>query len=241
VSHGLSEVIERDATTLSFLQPRAVQDGTRLDLSTVDDPGCLEVLEKFEQAGVAVAVWDTTSDVGVSTFECTIVERAEDPLRLLYSAGGSGTHPSRAVALLRALTEAAQSRLTVIAGTRDDISRGDYERYQDPEVLRQSRARIEATPASMRGYQDAPDWDGETFQDDVAWMLERLQTIGIRQVIVVDLTLPEFGVPVVKVVIPRLEGILPEMTPSEYVPGERARKVLAPKPRLRVRPIMASG
>jgi ribosomal protein S12 methylthiotransferase accessory factor len=238
ISHALCEVIERDATTLAFLHDPAVLERSRVDPESVDDPGCREVLEKFERAEVAVAIWDTTSDSGVPTFECTIMERREDPLRLLYAAGGSGTHPSRAVALLRALTEAAQSRLTVIAGTRDDISRGDYERYQDPEVLRQARARLEVK-GPLRSFREAPDWEGETFQEDVAWQLERLQSIGIRSVVAVDLTLPQFGLPVVKVVVPGLEGVLPEMTPTEYVPGARAKALLARK-RLRISPIFAA-
>jgi ribosomal protein S12 methylthiotransferase accessory factor len=238
ISHALCEVIERDATTLAFLHDPAALERRRVDPDSVDDPGCREVLAKFERADVGVAIWDTTSDAGLPTFEATIVERTEDPLRLLYAAGGSGTHPSRAVALLRALTEAAQSRLTVIAGTRDDISRGDYERYQDPEVLRQARARLEVK-GSLRSFGETPDWEGDTFQEDVAWQLERLQSIGIRSVVAVDLTLPQFGVPVVKVVVPGLEGVLPEMTPTEYVPGARAKALLARK-RLRIRPIFAA-
>jgi ribosomal protein S12 methylthiotransferase accessory factor len=262
ISHGICEVVERDATTLGFLLDQAAQDRTRVDLDTVDDPGCREVLEKFERADVAVAAWEITSDVGMSCFQCSIIERTDDPLRTLYAAGGMGCHPAREVALLRALTEAAQSRLTVIAGSRDDLFRSDYERYRNPDMLRKARAQMQPaasgssatgqSPASStapaaaaggagaRRFQDAPTWSAPTFEEDVAWELERLRSIGIQRVVVVDLTKPEFDLPVVKVIIPGLEGVMPEMNPSEYVPGARAKAVLSKRVRLKIRPIYAT-
>ena len=54
---------------------------------------------------------------------------------------------------------------------------------------------------------------------DLAWELERLRAAGIEQVVVVDLTRPELRIPVVKVVIPGLEGLIT----GGYVPGLRAR------------------
>jgi ribosomal protein S12 methylthiotransferase accessory factor len=54
----------------------------------------------------------------------------------------------------------------------------------------------------------------------VAWLAERLKGAGIRQAVTVDLTRPEFDLPVVRVVVPGLEGSdhLPD-----YTPGARAR------------------
>jgi ribosomal protein S12 methylthiotransferase accessory factor len=50
-------------------------------------------------------------------------------------------------------------------------------------------------------------------------MLDALRTIGIDRVVVVDLTKPEFGIPVVKVVVPELEAA--PFVPG-YVEGPRA-------------------
>ena len=53
-------------------------------------------------------------------------------------------------------------------------------------------------------------------------MVGRLGRAGMEQVLVVDLTRPEFGIPVVRVVVPGLEG--PDKgAKSDYVPGTRAR------------------
>ena len=219
ISHGICEVVERDATTLWQLLDDDARADTRLDLATVDDPACCGVLERYARAGIAVGVWESTTDVGLASFLCYVAEREADPLHPLYAAAGFGCHPRREVALLRALTEAAQSRLTTIAGSRDDIPRRDYELLLEPHAAARQRALIAADPPRRR-FQDVPTFEGETFDADVAWELERLQAAGIRQVAVIDLTRREIRVPVVRVVIPGLEGVSGQ---PGYAHGARAR------------------
>ncbi|WNG24791.1 hypothetical protein F0U62_12830 [Cystobacter fuscus] len=222
ITHGICEVVERDATTLWYLGCEQTRRRTRVDLSTVDDAACLSVLEKYERAGIAVAVWETTTDVGLPSFLCTIADRTPDPLRLLYSSAGMGCHPSRGVALLRALTEAAQSRLTMIAGSRDDGGRGKYERTRDPETVRAVLAEM-AEDGPSRDFRSIPTREHATVDEDLRWQLQRLYAAGIRQVAVVELTQRAFSIPVARVIIPGLETM--HDVPG-YVPGARARQVL---------------
>jgi ribosomal protein S12 methylthiotransferase accessory factor len=210
----------RDATTLWRRSGEARRRLTRVDLSTVDDPACREVLDRYERADVAVFVWETTSDVGIPAYSCTIVDRAPNPYRPIGPMGGFGCHPARGVALLRALTEAAQSRLTVITGARDDVRFGMGRPEDDLDAARRFLANHGAQPAP-RSFRDAPDHAGEALDDDVAWELDRLRAAGLRQVVAVDLTRPELGIPVVRVVIPGLEPL--DDVPG-YVPGARARR-----------------
>jgi ribosomal protein S12 methylthiotransferase accessory factor len=223
ISHGICEVIERDATTLWSLLPTPEQERRRIDLDTVDDPGCREVLDKYERAGIAVGVWDATTDVGIASFECSIVDRDNKGPFDLYSAGGSGCHPAREVAMLRALTEAAQSRTSCISGSRDDLFRTMYDRASSPEPLEVLRSRL-AADTDHRDFHDVPTFEGETLEHDLAWELKRVQSVGIERVVVVDLTKPEYGIPVARVVIPGLEarGVVPN---CQY--GRRARARLA--------------
>ncbi|MFP2933751.1 YcaO-like family protein [Pyxidicoccus sp. 3LG] len=216
--HGLCEVVERDATTLWHVRGARAQAGTRLDLDTVDDSACREVLEKYARAGVAVGVWETTSDLGVPAFTCSIVDRELEPQRPVAVASGMGCNPSREVALLRALTEAAQSRLTRISGARDDLHRKAYEAARDGVAAERLRARLREEPA-VRRFQDVPTHDGPTLEDDLEWVMSRLVVTGLTQVVAVDLTKPELGVPVVRVVVPGLE---PTHEAPGYVPGPRA-------------------
>lgn len=219
VSHGISEVVERDATTLWRFSPQAAQDAARVDLNTVDDPACREALDKYAVAQMTVAVWDTTSDVGLPAFVCTITDRADQSFRRLYTTSGMGCHPSREIALLRALTEAAQSRLTLISGARDDMTLALYERHRSPDTLQEVREHLQGvTPTRL--FSAAPTFGGETFDEDVRHQLSRLERAGITRVIAVDLTHPALRLPVVRIVIPGLEAI--NDTPG-YTPGSRAR------------------
>lgn len=217
--HGICEAIETDSCTLWDLLPPARRAQSKIRLDSVDDPACRKILEMFQAAEVAVAVWDYTSDLGVPTFACDIIPETDDTFRRMFTAGGSGCHPSRNVALLRALLEAAQSRLTVISGARDDVSRRDYLWYRSRRVLQRSRARILAQ-SDRRNFQDVATFENRAPEEVLAWLLQRLQAAGMPQAIAVDLTKPQINIPVVHVVLPGLEG---PNSASRYTPGPRAR------------------
>jgi len=225
ISHAVCEVIERDATTLWKCRHDERLDKNRLDLTGVDDVLCQEVLRKLQRAGLSVAVWEITSDIEIAAFACLIVPRDDVAIWHYAVAAGYGCHPAREVALLRALTEAAQSRLTVISGLRDDFRAEAYEQLLNPDVLRAARNRISGS-APTRHFSDVPTWDGDTFEDDVERELECLRKAGIRQVVVVELTKPEFALPVVRVIVPGLEPILG----AGHIPGRRGRQILAKQP-----------
>jgi len=223
MGHGLCEVIERDANTLAELSGEAAEDASRVNLDSIDDPFCREVLDLCDRAGVAVAVWDITSDLRVPAFRALVLDKQADPFQIRGAGGGMGCHPSRGVALLRALTEAAQSRLTTIAGARDDMPLRKYEAWRDADALdRLRRSVLEVAPT--RDYHAAPDFAAETFEEDLAALLARLTEAGFPEVIAVDLTHPGLGLPVVRIVIPGLE------TSREipgWVPGARAHAAAA--------------
>jgi YcaO-like protein with predicted kinase domain len=226
VSHGLTEVIERDAYSLWTLAGGDRLEGTRVDLDTVRDPVCLSVLERYEAAGVAVAAWEMTSDIGMPSFSCRIAERRADPFQRLYVAGGMGAHLRPEIALSRALTEAAQSRLTAIAGSRDDISREDFDRYRGSSTIEDQMERMAPPPGTSRPFPSGRGLN-ETFAEDVSAQLGLLQRAGIEEVVVVDLTMARFALPVVRVVVPGLENAL-AAEGSEYLLGARARRGAPP-------------
>ena len=223
-SHAICELVERDAVTLWEYSPRDQQQARKLDMRTIDDVACLSVLDKFAAAGIRVGVWDVTTDSGIPVFVCMI---ADDPSigqsRPLASATGSGCHPCRGIALMRALTEAAQTRLTVIAGSRDDLNIATYRRGHDQTIAAEAVDMISA-PGAGRSFGDGPNYAGTSFHQDVVWELERLRAIKLAQVAVVDLTLPELHIPVVRVVIPGLEGIAGS---SGFAPGKRLLRRLS--------------
>jgi ribosomal protein S12 methylthiotransferase accessory factor len=222
ISHAMCEVVERDASALWLLLDEEGRQATRIDLGTVDDPAGRSVLELFERAGIVVAVWETTTDIGIPAFRCTIADRDERSLSRFPPASGMGCHPSRPIALLRALLEAAQSRLTAISGSRDDIDRSELRGAETPTSIQRQRAQLQPGEAS-RPF-SGPSWEADTFDEDVAWELERLRAAGLEEVVVVDLTQPDYQVPVVRVVVPGLELLDRD---GAYRPGRRAGRVIA--------------
>jgi YcaO-like protein with predicted kinase domain len=223
-SHAICELVERDAVTLWSYSTKDQQRARKVDVRTIDDEACQSVLGRFEAASIRAGVWDVTTDTGIPTFVCMI---ADDPSvgqwRPLASATGSGCHPCRGIALLRALTEAAQTRLTVIAGSRDDLSIATYRRGHDQTIAAEAADMITASGGG-RDFSDGPNYDGASFHEDVAWELERLRTSNVDQIAVVDLTLPELQIPVVRVVIPGLEGIAGA---AGFSPGKRLLRRLS--------------
>lgn len=220
--HAITELVERDAATLWRLRGAEAQDDTRIEPDTVADPVCRSLLDRFDSAGVDVGLWDITSDIGLPAVLCRIVTREDSPQHSIRPALGMGCHVAREVALSRALTEAAQSRLTFIAGARDDMPRAEYERHLDPTHHARWKQRIVAS-RGRRDFNTVPTFSGRTIEDDVTFQIDRLKAAGIEELVVVDLTKPEFGIPVVRAVIPGLEGI--DDSP-DYLLGARARAMV---------------
>lgn len=216
---ALYEVIERDATALWELKDKRAQAKRRLVPESVRDPDCRSLLDQLEECGMSVAVWDVTTDIGVAAFSCRLKEAPSNERSNLRAFCGAGCHLSREVAFIRAVTEAAQSRLTYIAGSRDDLYRRYYEKQASSPLFAHVHDAWERQLAGTR-FNDVPSAAGSSFEADRDLLLEKLRAVGIRQVAVVDLTDERFGIPVVRVIAPGLEC---EPAHSPVRPGARAR------------------
>lgn len=209
VTHALAELIERDAVALGAAALRRLDAGLRVAEESVHDPDCRTVLDYLKRAGVTAAIYDLTSDLGTPTYACTIIDNdGEVRWRTLPPFSGYGTHLTPGIALLRAVNEAVQSRLTYISGSRDDITPAEYRRGGNADDLAAFRARLAGAPATRR-FAERADLATESFEGDIQRMLDALRAGGIRNAVVVDLSKPEMGVPVVKVVAPRLAAPVP--------------------------------
>lgn len=213
--HALCEVIERDALSLFFaasaLRPSVADllvglglgggmstdvDVRRLSLDGLPRPAAA-LVRKLQRAGLEVQLLDLTPSSGIPTIGCTIVDSRAPPTAL-DEHGGFGTHPDARIALSRALTEAAQTRLTFIQGGREDLAE------IAPVRDRPSSSRC---PASRTISFDAiASHEHPSINEDVEFMLDRLRQSGFEQVVAVDMTRAEVGIPVVRVVVPRAEN-----------------------------------
>ncbi len=224
--HGLCEVIERDQESFWHARGQCLGEGrtNRLNLDSVTDVHGRWLIGKCADAGLDVAVWYVTQALRLPCFVSTVFDGAG---KTFYPqrAGGAGCHPYRRVALCRAITEALQSRLAHITGGRDDMY---WRLYRDE--LRVDDVAGSAWSAALRSEQGVVDYEdiaeaprAEHVTDLLQWTVQCLHEEGLRNVIVVDLTRPEIGIPVVHVTVPGLES---HVLKPGYTPGPRMQQFL---------------
>lgn len=195
--HGLSEVIERDATWRG--QDARSAPERWVDPASVPSRLAQQVLERFARAGMRTRIVEVSSPAGLPCFE-VFLEHAESASRYY----GAGCHPSPLTALLRALTEAAQSRLAHIAGSRDDL----YRRTYHPRVLEPGGPA--PAEAARRSFRAAPQVRQPGWTALLRELVRRVRAVTGVSPLAVDLSRPEFGLPVVFVVAPGLQLTPPE-------------------------------
>lgn len=220
VSHAICELVERDAIAIWAHKGQDHQNSTLLDINSIDDPLCKDILKKFDIAEIEVSIWDSTSDIELPCYNCIISEKT-DGSEKRYTTSGMGCHPSRRIALFRALSEAAQSRLTCISGSRDDLDREQYRQLHGIKIkkeLNKSNKKV----FTLKKFKDSPNYESDNIDDDIIYELEALERSGLSQILVVNLTRPEFNIPVARVIIPGLEGYI---NSPLYTAGDRAMAV----------------
>jgi ribosomal protein S12 methylthiotransferase accessory factor len=202
ISHGVCEVVERDATL--HWDHHFTDSAAHVDLHTIESAVCQEIIHKITDAGLTINVVNITHEIGIPTFVCQIFDFATaSHIHPAKYNGGYGTHLSKEVALLRAITEAVQSRLTFIAGSRDDMPKSEYSlsKMQSMQGIFLEKYKS-GKEAPLQDYAQIPSLDTETINKDVEIQLELLRKSGFDEVIIVDLTKEEFCIPVVRVIIP---------------------------------------
>jgi ribosomal protein S12 methylthiotransferase accessory factor len=222
-SRAICELIERDAVAVWHQLPPAQRIATALDISTVKNAACLWACNRIVDAGLRLSAWDVTSDVGVPAMLCLVddLEARDGHIGL-----GSGAHPEAGVALLRAVTEAAQTRLTYISGSRDDLDPDEFTSLGHARKRHLAETLHRAGPPS-RDHAGIPSFVPTNLKSEVEWLVSRLTERGIDEVITIDLSRGEFGIPVVRCVIPGLEA--PHDDPG-YTPGPRAQEAAGRSP-----------
>jgi ribosomal protein S12 methylthiotransferase accessory factor len=98
-----------------------------------------------------------------------------------------------------------QSRLTYIAGSRDDLRRRDYGDPRNAALYDLALDLWEGQRAA-RVFGDIPSAIHATVARDVTHILAKLRCVGLGQAIVIDLSRPRFDIPVVRVIVPGLEA-----------------------------------
>ncbi len=206
VLHGLCELVERDAWALTQLRPWDRLQNARIDPESLRDPVIDVFTQRIARAGMELLLVDMTTNIGVPAILAVIVPQnmpQRVDARWSQVCGGCGCHPDPVRAALRAITEAAQSRLTAIAGSRDDFSPRIYQRLDGDSSMQQliGLREYRALPFPLERFERRPNGVQATIQQ----IVRSLTRHGIDQVIAVPLSSPDFPVSVVRVIVPGLE------------------------------------
>ena len=200
ILHGIFEVIERDAWSIFELTHK---NYAQIDIDSIESDVINESIDKFESNGIKIKLMDFTADIKIPTIAASADDTVTKDAGLLTL--GMGTHLDPEVAILRALTEVAQSRATQINGAREDTVRADFAREAGYERMKRInkyyfRQEDEKIPLSS-----IENKSTTSITEDLKIVKEELMANDLDKILYYDLTRPELNVSVVRVIIPEME------------------------------------
>lgn len=186
ILQGFLELVERDAVALWWYN-RVRRP--RVSLDSFEQPYFARLQRMYRDLDRDLAAIDITSDFGIPAFAALSFgrESADDVLL------GFGAHLDPSIALSRALTELNQFLPAVIAGRKRELFAG--------EVL--EVGFLQDSSAAVRTRRDFPHAAPGDLLEAVRGCVRLAAARGL-ETLVVDLTRPDVGLPVVKVIVPGL-------------------------------------
>jgi bacteriocin biosynthesis cyclodehydratase domain-containing protein len=235
VLQGMFELVERDAVALWWYN-RTKTPAVSLDAFA--DPWIEDLREVYAGLGREVWALDVTSDLRIPTM-VAVSRRIDGGPEVI--AFGLGSHLDPQVALRRALTEMNQL-MPAIAELRAD---GEQDCADDPDAARWlRRATVANQPYLLPDPAVAPrrptDYGyrrSHDLSEDVLTIRRRLEGLGM-EVLVLDQTRPDIGLPVVKVIVPGMRHIWARFAPGRlYDAPVRLGRLAGPTPYEDLNPI----
>ena len=200
ILHGMLEVIERDAWSIFELTHK---NYAQIDIESIESELILDIINKFESEDIKIKLMDFTADIKIPTIAASADDTITKDAGLLTL--GMGTHLDPEVAILRALTEVAQSRATQINGAREDTVRADFAREAGYERMKRINKYYFKDEEEKICLSDIENKSTSSITKDIEIVKNELIANDIEKILYVDLTRPEIDVSVVRVVIPEME------------------------------------
>ena len=200
ILHGMLEVIERDAWSIFELTHK---NYAQIDIESIESELIIDIIDKFESEGIKIKLMDFTADIKIPTIAASADDTITKDAGLLTL--GMGTHLDPEVAILRALTEVAQSRATQINGAREDTVRADFAREAGYERMKRINKYYFKDEEEKICLSDIENKSTSSITKDIEIVKNELIANDIEKILYVDLTRPEIDVSVVRIVIPEME------------------------------------
>jgi ribosomal protein S12 methylthiotransferase accessory factor len=196
---ALLELIERDIWSFEFVR----SESKLVETASLPD-NVQEIVGRAERNGLEFKVRTVSNDYGMPFFVAFVFD-SENPRRKTFN-GGWACDLDRNRALVRAVTEAAQSRVALIhGGRRPDLTRQASER--ETKVLRRHMQAV-GDARDQVALTDIPDFSVvSTLEDKLDEVIRRLRRVVQEPIYRVQFTSPELPLQVVRLVVPQLENL----------------------------------
>jgi ribosomal protein S12 methylthiotransferase accessory factor len=211
VVQGFLELVERDSVALWWYN-RVRRPGVDLDSFGESYLGLLDGFLRAHEREYWVL--DLTSDLEIPVFAAISRSRRGSQEQIVL---GFGAHFDARIALLRAVTEMNQMLSSPLL-KGEEMSSGGKE--ADPETAHWLRNATtlnqpylipsEGNPKALASYAGRSNSD---LSDDIRLCQQRVERIGL-EMLVLDQTRPEIGLPVVKVIVPGLRHFWTRFAPG---------------------------
>ena len=198
---ALLELIERDIWSFE-----SVRSSSRLVDPTSLPDKVREIVERAEQHGLQLKVRTVPNDYGLPFFAAFVFD-VNNPSRRTFN-GGWACDVNRETALVRAVTEAAQSRVAFIhGGRRVPASQVTDATLDETRLVRQhiqgvsdSRQKTSLTDVAQLAFAD-------TLEQQFDLVISRLRRVVQAPIYRVVFTPPDSPLQVVRLVVPLLESL----------------------------------
>jgi ribosomal protein S12 methylthiotransferase accessory factor len=211
ILQGFLELVERDGVALWWYN-RVRRPG--VDLDSFGDPYLTRLRAFLQENGREFWVLDLTADLGIPVF-ASITRRTEGLPEQIVP--GFGAHLDPKIALLRAVTEMNQMLSSPLLGRRDKALEKEP---MDPDTANWLETATTTNQPYLLPGEELPRTAAsyrQTWTDDVGDDVRTCQALAERagmEMLVLDQTRPEIGLPVAKVFVPGLRHFWPRLAPG---------------------------
>lgn len=203
IVHGLCEVMERHISAFQLLR----NTSEHVPISSLS-PKLRSLVARVEDAGLQCVVRFAGNEFGLPFFSAYVLEPDDGaPIAL---AAGFGFHPNKEIAAVRAITEAAQSRLSYIHGGRDDLIHryrwaAKVGRQTELDEVRYAKASVVATEREV-SFNAIPSAEVHSLEHAKTTLFQALSRARFEHVVVIPLTDEGYPFQVVRVIVPGCES-----------------------------------
>ena len=206
IFHGICELVERDAlASWQFACDEEIRR-SRLTVAGDEDPRLPVILEAIAASNTSLQVYEMRTDTGIPCIMAILgATHRQSAAASSATCGGCGCHPSYGHALVKAITEAAQARLALVAGARDDFCARHYEpadAIRLPAAAPAKRPQVSNVARAPTGRSGSGRYNLDASVEDVTRKLAR---VGIDQLFAVELPAEKFGISAVRVIATELQ------------------------------------